>query len=158
LCGAVSVTVKGDVPSAAIMPEFMFSGTICHMTTCDLGNIPGVMLCKGSNEFLCLESKACLAAGDQYPIGLIKEDGFICKLGLPCCTYGLKIPDKLCLGKGECLCMKSAQACPFVSPITKPVCAICAFQLMPQMGFMKPPPESIKVDGGAPPEGEAMER
>jgi len=140
------------------MPEFMFSGTICHMTTCDLGNIPGVMLCKGSNEFLCLESKACLAAGDQYPIGLIKEDGFICKLGLPCCTYGLKIPDKLCLGKGECLCMKSAQACPFVSPITKPVCAICAFQLMPQMGFMKPPPESIKVDGGAPPEGEAMER
>jgi len=83
---------------------------------------------------------------------LVKEDGFICKLGLPCCTYGLKMPDKLCLGTGECLCMKSAAALPFTGPVPKPVCAICAFQIMPEMGFMKPPPS------GAPPEATEMDR
>ena len=84
---------------------------------------------------------------------MIKEEGFICKVGLPCCTCGLKIPDKLCLGTGECLCCKQAQALPFVDPVSAPVCAICGFQIMPEMGFMKPPPGA-----GAPPASNEMAR
>ena len=75
---------------------------------------------------------------------LVKEDGFILKCGLPCCTLGLKVPDKLCLGVGECLCTKSAAALPFTGPVSAPVCAICGFSIMPQVGCMKPPP------GGSP--------
>jgi len=136
------------------MPEFVFSATICNYTSCNFDNIPGIILCKGTSEFLCIEEKGCLVAGEeQFPIGLIKEDGFICKLGLPCCTYGLKMPDKLCLGTGECLCIKSAAALPFVGPVPKPMCAICAFSLMPEVGLMKPPPAA-----GAPQAGETMER
>jgi len=123
------------------MPEFVFSAFICDYLSCNFDNIPGLILCKGKSEFLCIEEKICLAGGeDQFPIGLIKEDGFICKLGLPCCTMGLKIPDKLCLRDGECLCMKGAGALPFAGPVPAPVCAICAFSLIPEMGLMKPPP------------------
>jgi len=134
------------------MPEFMFSACICQYTSCDFGNIPGTLLCTGSNECLCIEEKFCCAAGEKFPIGVIKDEGFILKLGLPCCTCGLKMPDKLCLAEQACLCMKMAAALPFTGPVSKPVCAICAFSLMPEMGFMTPPPS-----GGAPPAAE-MER
>ena len=51
--------------------QFVFSATICNYTACDLDNIPGVILCKGTNEFLCIEEKACLVAGEEkFPIGV----------------------------------------------------------------------------------------
>ena len=127
---------------------------ICNYTTCNFDNIPGYILCKGTSEFLCLEEKGCCAAGEeQFPIGLIKEDGFIVKCGLPCCSLGLKIPDKLCLQEGSCLCTRTAAALPFVAPVSAPVCAICGFSIMPEVGLMKPPP-----GGGAPAITENMER
>jgi len=140
-----------EAPSC-IMPEFVFSACICNYTSCNFDDIPGLILCKGTNEFLCIEEQLCLAGGEpQFPIGLIKEDKFICKLGLPCCTMGLKVPDKLCLGTGQCLCIKSGAAFPFTGPVPALVCAICGFSLAPEVGFMKPPP------GGAP-AGNEMER
>merc|ERR1719356_955827 len=139
------------------MPEFVFSACICNYTACDFDNIPGTLLCKGREECLCIEEKFCCATNvEHYPIGLIKEDGFLCKIGLPCCTCGLKIPDKLCLGEGNCLCCRAAAALPFTDPVSAPVCAICAFSIIPEMGFMKPPPGS--TESGAPPTSEEMLR
>ena len=90
------------------MPEMMYSGCICGYSALNFDKI--FMLCKGSGTCICLEEKACLAAGEpQFPVGMIKEDGFICKVGLPCCTCGLKIPDAkdLISTEGKCLCMES---------------------------------------------------
>jgi hypothetical protein len=121
--------------------EFVCNACICNYTSCNLDNIPGLILCKGTNECLCIEEKVCCAAGEKpFPFGIVKSDGFIIQLGLPCCTCGLKFPDKLCLGSGECLCCKTAAALPFTDPVPVPVCAICAFSLMPEVGLMKAPP------------------
>jgi hypothetical protein len=42
---------------------------------------------------------------------------------------------------------------PRASAVGKPVCAICAFSIMPEQGCMKPPP-----GGGAPPAAIEMAR
>lgn len=96
------------------MPEMMYSGCICGYSAFNFDKI--FVLCRGSSTCICIEEKACLAAGEpQFPIGLIKEDGFICKLGLPCCTTGLKVPNAkdLISSDGECLCMRSVAQFPF---------------------------------------------
>ena len=128
------------------MPEFVFGATICCYESCDFDNI--LMGCKGEEEFLCIQEKVCLAAGEpQFGIGMIKEDGFMIKCGLPCCTYGLKVPSVLVKGGGQCLFVKSAASFPFDGDLVPGVvCAICAFRILPgPAGFMKPPKE-----GGAP--------
>ena len=113
------------------------------------------MLCKGTNECLCIEEKFCCSANDNgFGVGIIKDSAFIIKLGLPCCSCGIKVPDKLCLGTKECLCVRAAQAFPFAGPVPKPMCAICGFSLMPEVGLMKPPPAAK----GAPTKAEEMER
>jgi hypothetical protein len=96
------------------MPEMMYSGCICGYSALNFDKI--FMLCKGSGTCICVEQKQCLAAGEpQFPIGMIKEDGFICKVGLPCCTFGLKTPDMkdLISSDAECLCMRSVAQFPF---------------------------------------------
>jgi hypothetical protein len=48
--------------------------------------------CKCTNECLCIEEKCCVAANETpHPIGLVKDDKFLLKLGLPCCTCGIKV-------------------------------------------------------------------
>ena len=187
------------------MPEMMYSGCICGYSALNFDKI--FVLCKGSSTCICLEEKFCLAAGEpQFPIGMIKEDGFICKVGLPCCTTGLKMPDTkdLISNDAEFLCMRSVAQFPFgdkgaclgpslplnraflfvscarsalrlpcattraplcpLSPllplagcshlaVSKPVCAVCFLQCLPEVGCMKPGP-----GGGAPPAAETMER
>ena len=58
---------------------------------------------------------SCAAGEEQFPIGLISQDGFICKVGLPCCTCGLKMPDMkdLISGEGQCLCCLGRAQFPF---------------------------------------------
>ena len=76
------------------------------------------------------------------------------KCGVPCCTYGLLMP-KLCIAaEGKMCCVKTAGAFPFAGPVPGPVCAVCGFSCMPEMGFMKPPPAAK----GAPTKAEEMER
>ena len=136
------------------MSKFMYSGCICCQTTCNFEEI--MLLCKGDGTCICIEEKCCLAANaPQFPIGLIKEDGFILKLGLPCCTCGLKVPDmkNLISVEEHCLCLQAQAQFPFGDKIPKPVCAICFVQLLPGIAILKPPPS-----GGAPPAAEEMER
>jgi hypothetical protein len=111
-----------------------------------------LICCEGAGTCICFESKYCLAANvEQFPIGMIKEDGFICKLGLPCCTYGLKNPDMkdLLSGQGQVLCCKEVAQFPFGDKVGAPVCAVCFLQCMPEVGCMKPGP-----GGGGPPEAQ----
>lgn len=132
----------------------MYSGCICGYSALNFDKI--FMLCKGSGTCICVEQKQCLAAGEpQFPIGMIKEDGFICKVGLPCCTFGLKTPDMkdLISSDAECLCLRSVAQFPFGDKVSKPVCAVCFLQCLPEVGCMKPGP-----GGGAPPAAETMER
>jgi len=122
------------------MPACVYSACICCSTACDLDNI--LILCKGGGTCICCEEKMCCAAGeDQFPIGMIKEDGFICKIGLPCCSFGLKVPDMkdLISTEGQCLCAKAVAQFPFGDKVKEPVCAICFVSLLPKFGVMEPP-------------------
>ena len=95
-------------------PEFLFSATICCYNSVDLEKI--LILGRGESTFICIEEKFCCAANDTpLPVGMVKEDGFICKLGLYCCTAGLKKPDmkNLISGVGHVLCFKSIAQFPF---------------------------------------------
>ena len=94
-------------------PEFLFSATICCYSSVDLEKI--LILGRGESTFICIEEKFCCAANDTpLPVGMVKEDGFICKLGLYCCTAGLKKPDmkNLISGLGHVLCFKSVAQFP----------------------------------------------
>ena len=128
----------------------MYSACICCYTAFNFEDL--MIGCREDGECLCLQSKCCLGVGEAFPIGIIKEDGFIIKCGLPCCTYGLKMPEVLCLGAGQCLCIKSAAALPFKDPVPAPICAVCCIQCMPNGGIMKP---ASKVGG---PENATIER
>lgn len=125
---------------SAAMAPFMFSGAICCYNACDFEDIK--IGCKGEEEFLCCLLSGCLAAGEEKkPVGMLPVSGAEkIKLGLPCCTAGIKVPSVLIAGSSHCLCMKGAASFPFGGPVPGPVCGICAFQIMPDMGFMKPPP------------------
>ena len=95
-------------------PEFLFSATICCYSSLDLEKI--LILGRGEQTFICIEEKFCCAANDTpLPVGMVKEDGFICKLGLYCCTAGLKKPDmkNLISGVSHVLCFKSVAQFPF---------------------------------------------
>jgi len=136
------------------MPEMVCNACICCYNTCDFDNI--LILCNGGGTCICCEEKCCLAANvDSFEIGMIKQDGFICKLGLPCCTCGLKMPDMadLLSAEGQCLCVKAMAQFPFGDKIKEPVCSVCFIMCMPKMGKIMAPP-----DGGAPPSGTTMER
>ena len=107
---------KREIVHAKTMapPEFLFSATICCYNSVDLEKI--LILGRGESTFICIEEKFCCAANDTpLPVGMVKEDGFICKLGLYCCTAGLKKPDmkNLISGVGHVLCFKSIAQFPF---------------------------------------------
>jgi len=124
------------------MPEFIFEGMICSYQSCDFYNI--LAGCKGTNEFLCVNEEMCCAAGEpQFGIGMLDKGDMMCKIGLPCCTCGLRMPRVLCLGSGQFLCMKSAASFPFHADfVPGPVLACCAIRCLPgPPGFMKPPQE-----------------
>jgi len=149
---------KQTTAAATIAVAPMYSGCCCCYNACNFEDIK--ILCEGAGTCICIEEKCCLAANvDQFPVGMIKEEGFICKIGLPCCTTGLKMPDAkdLLSGGFQCLCLKALAQFPFGDKIGAPVCAVCFLQCTPDVGCLKPPPS-----GGAPPvaapEGDAMAR
>mmetsp|Transcript_31956 Transcript_31956/g.101888 ORF Transcript_31956/g.101888 Transcript_31956/m.101888 type:complete len:139 (+) Transcript_31956:182-598(+) len=138
------------------MVKAMCNAFLCCFSEIDTDDI--LIGCKGMNECLCIEEKCCIAANEAlFPIGLVPDDKFLLKLGLPCCTCGIKIPDVLCLGYSKCLCCINANAFPFKDPVNAPVCAICFVSLLPEVGLLLPAPSSGAKPAGAPPAAE-MER
>merc|ERR1712146_432337 len=103
-----------------------------------------------------------MAGKDNYPIGLQpKEDGIICKLGLPCCVQGLLKPDPTNLIKCgmDCLCLGMKGQFPFGGDVPGPICAVYGAQCAqkdgkPIFGCCNPPYEegalkSLQVSPGA---------
>lgn len=76
-------------------------------------DVPACIGCAGKEECLCIEYQVCLKAGaTPFPVHCKFSDGYCCQLSLPCCQYGLKMPDKLCLGKGQFCCCVQEMAFP----------------------------------------------
>ena len=124
----------------------MYSAFICQWSGFDLDDI--MIGCKGEGEFICLKQGCCCAANaDKYDTGLTAPsplDMMLCKIGLPCCFYGIKMPNKFldpcCAGESQCFCLKAAQALPFGGPVPSPVCAVCFLACLPQFGCCVEPP------------------
>ena len=89
----------------------VYSACVCCYSSCAFGDL--MIGCREDGECLCIQSKFCLGVSEPFPIGMIKEEPFICKVGLPCCTLGLKMPEVLCSGASQCLCIKQAASLPF---------------------------------------------
>ncbi len=84
-----------------------------------------------------------------------QAEGVICRLNLPCCSLGLKVPDKCVKGENACLCLRGYAALPFTYPVPEPVCAICFAKILPApFQFLGPPPD-FKAQA---PEGASMDR
>ncbi len=62
---------------------------------------------------------------EQFPVGMIKEDDKICKIGLPCCVSSLFKPDmgNLVMCDGRLLCFTIAGQFPFGGPTPGPICS-----------------------------------
>jgi hypothetical protein len=109
--------------------NFIASGCICCYGSCEIENI--LIGCAGAGECLCLQEKCCLGIPNEknpmFPVGMVKEDGMICKISLPCCQCGIKKPTVLVSSAGQCLCIKQAAAFPFADPVPHAVCALCCF-------------------------------
>ena len=79
------------------MPVKVCDACICCFDGCDFDN---VMIGYGhKGDCLCLTGESCLALGEEHlGVGMVTNENNkeCCKLGLFCCTLGLKTPDKLC--------------------------------------------------------------
>mmetsp|Transcript_4622 Transcript_4622/g.9916 ORF Transcript_4622/g.9916 Transcript_4622/m.9916 type:complete len:168 (-) Transcript_4622:216-719(-) len=127
--------------------EMVFSACICCYAAFDCKNI--LVGLKNDSSCLCLENKCCIAANmPMYPVGLVPDEGMVCKLGLPCCTLGLKNNvNPLCLGDSQCLCCKEKASLPFVKEVVPgPICVVYGLQCTPNCGCCQPPVKK----GGAP--------
>jgi hypothetical protein len=130
----------------SIMAPIMCSACICCYQAIDLDDIQ--ILLNEKTEFICFVHECCLAVDkidNHLGIGLVTDTGNkeICKLGLACCTVGLKTPTVLISGMSHCLCFKQAQSFPFDSAyVSDPVCAWCFLQLLPNVGCAVQAPTS----------------
>jgi len=90
-------------------------------------------------RFICCEGDCCAMNGmDPHPVGLIKEEGKICKLGLPCCTQSCfkPEPDNLIKFAWDCLCLDLKGQFPFGGDAPAPICAIYGAQCAQKDGEM----------------------
>jgi hypothetical protein len=94
----------------------------------DLNNM--ICLYKGASECLCLTNERCLAL-DEEPLGLgmvtNSANKELCKIGLFCCTCGIKQIEVFCAGAEQFLCFSAAQALPFKADWGVPhlLCSVC---------------------------------
>lgn len=92
------------------MPVF---GGCCCCNQVIWTDFPAFVGCGGQVECLCIKEEFCLRQGaTPLPIITGTAEGFICKLGLPCCSCGLKNPEILVKGKGQCCCFINNVALP----------------------------------------------
>jgi hypothetical protein len=140
---------------------FMVTGCVCIWCGFDLDR---VMLCsKLQSEMLCFTHEHCLAANhDHLGIGLLNAPAECCKLGCFCCTCGLKIPEVLFQGAGQAWCVTAAMSFPWHKDyVESPVCAVCGFQCIPDLGCAKTYPVSnalLKIQHASTPISEVITR
>ncbi|KAJ1430400.1 hypothetical protein B484DRAFT_361353 [Ochromonadaceae sp. CCMP2298] len=86
----------------------VFNSCIC----CASGlytTMPDCLGCSGQAECLCCVKDFCLKSGAApMPCMAGAADGFLFKIGAPCCSVGFKAPTICCKGKNQCCCMVGA--------------------------------------------------
>ena len=135
--------------------NFMWSGCICCYNSCEMDDM--LIGCAGEGDELCIYSKVCLGVPNEsnpvMPVGMVQEEGYICKISAPCCQYGCKKPTVCVSSKGQCLCMKGAASFPFNEAVPGPVCGFCGIKILPgPVGFLQP------YDAGGAPSAKVVAR
>ena len=141
----------------------MFSACCCCYESCDFDNV--ILCCMGSSQCLCFTGEHCLAMGvEPFGVGMVTDSTKkeICKIGLYCCTCGLKTPE-VCISSAEqFLCIKSAASLPCDKDYVPGfVCAMYCLQCAPEFGCAKPPPACPALErltANATPATAAMQR
>jgi hypothetical protein len=90
----------------------VFAGCPCchQLLWLDCMSNPG---CAGVNECVCIKEEFCCRQGvEPMPIVVGVAEGFLCKIGLPCCSCGLKVPEICMKAKGQCCCFIANAAIP----------------------------------------------
>ena len=82
----------------------VFSGCVCCYLGLDVKTCPPpTILCDGELRLICADASCCLKQGkDPFPVGLIKDSGNICKLGLYLVECSVFNPDPKDLIKLNC--------------------------------------------------------
>mmetsp|Transcript_58828 Transcript_58828/g.120362 ORF Transcript_58828/g.120362 Transcript_58828/m.120362 type:complete len:131 (-) Transcript_58828:165-557(-) len=112
---------------------FVISGCFCCAAAL-YTDFPACVGCSGMNECLCVQEEFCLKAGTTpMPCVVGPAEGFICKIGLPCCSCGLKIPTVLCKGKSQMCCVAAQQEFPPGTDVPM-LCALYGLVLYPKVG------------------------
>ena len=108
-------------------PPCTFGGLICCYAGLDVKTCPPEdLLCNGELRLIFFDLNCCLSKGKAaFPVGMIKEDGKICKVSLPIIAGSLFAPDmsNLCKIDGGLLCIKVGGQLPFGGPTPSPICA-----------------------------------
>ena len=114
----------------------VFSACCCcnALISTDFAKVIG---CSATNECCCLKEECCLKVGEKPMDCLVGKavisELMICKIGLPCCSIGLKKPKPLCKGHGECCCFRNNLALPPDSD-TPSIFALYGLSCYPKQG------------------------
>lgn len=121
----------GDIDTSEMK---VFAGCCCCNTVLYL-DFPEFVGCSGVCECLCIREEFCLKA-DTEPMPCIvgAAEDFLLKIGIPCCSCGLKVPIVLFKIKSQCCCIVGNAALPpdQDSPL---MCAIDGFVFFPVQGW-----------------------
>jgi hypothetical protein len=131
-----------EQPTSSERHAYVFSALYCCFNGVDMDNI--MLCCKGETEFLCCVNEHCCAAMvEPFGIGMVtdQQKGEFCKLGMFCCTCGLKKPQVFCSGATQFMCLVQVQSLP-LDPyhVKEPACAYCCISCLPTMGCAEPLP------------------
>lgn len=120
----------GDIDTSEMN---VFSGCCCCNSVLYL-DVPACVGCSGVSECLCIREEFCVKAGtDPMPCVVGAAEGFICKLGAPCCSIALKVPDLLLKAKSQCCCFVGNAAIP-PDQDTPMMCAVYGLVCLPVQG------------------------
>lgn len=127
---AVASREEPDIVDFIMAPR-VCSACICGYNAIDFDVLNNTTCCyKGASECLCLTNERCLAL-DEEPLGwgmvTNPANKELCKLGLFCCTCGIKEIEVLCAGVEKLLCFSAAQSLPFKAEWGVPqcLCSVC---------------------------------
>uniref|UniRef100_A0A7S3HLB0 Uncharacterized protein n=1 Tax=Spumella elongata TaxID=89044 RepID=A0A7S3HLB0_9STRA len=88
-------------------------GALCCCNTLISTDIAHFIGCAGISECLCIHEEFCLKANTAFmPCVIGPASGYLCKIGIPCCAFGIKIPTVLLKGKSSCFCLTTNCAFP----------------------------------------------
>lgn len=83
-----------------LISDYLFS------LSCSLG-------CSGAVECLCIKEELCCTPSTPVmPCIIGAAEGFICKIGAPCCSCGVKVPTICAKGNSKCFCLTNQLALP----------------------------------------------